>query len=455
MDKKCPIFFFIRSAGYLKTFHSVIRSLISRGHIIVAAFDPSPRELDSNAIKILDDFSRENPGFEWIKGVKRGGIWKRILRPVRELLNYRRFLVLRKRAYFYEDICFKFLPIFIQKIIKSLPFFKNALKSSAVKNVLVLVEWIAPAEKNITNQILSKNPSVVLVAFRNRPSSSPDLDYIKSAKKLGIPVVIPTPSWDNLSSKGLIQIHPDKLLVWNKEQKDEAIEHHKINPNRISIVGSYQFDEWRMMQNPPDTRDEWLKKIGLSPKQEYVLYLGSGAVTGDSTAVVEELRRGMDESEDKRVSSMAILVRPAPNNFVAFDGFNKKGVVIFPKSPVSLSTDIGKDILLKSIYYSIAAVTIHTTGIIDAMLRGKPGFVILRPEYEKLQHAEHFAHLLKSGAAISFRDGNEFARNLSDILSGKDKASRAREDFIQKFILPPDGYKTAGECAADEIEKLL
>ncbi len=450
------ILFFIRSAGYLKTYRSMILALLARGFAVVAAFDPSPRELDASSVQVLDAFAHDNQGFIWVHGVRRGGVWKRILRPVREMLNYRRFIRLQSRAPFYEELCFRFMPRTIQKILRTFPFLEKVLASRLVDWLLRFVEWCAPPVPKMLEQMRAYRPAAVLVAFRNRPSSSPDLDYLKAARYLGIQTIVPTPSWDNLSSKGLLQILPDLLLVWNEEQVREAVRHHKVPRERIRIVGAYQFDGWRALRAPRESRDAFCSRIGVPTERKYILYLGSGAVTGDSTKVVDELRLGMDASQDPDVSNAYLVVRPAPNNFVAFSSYKRERVVVCPHKPVPIGTPEGVELLLATITYAEAAVTIHTTGIIDAMLKGKPGFVMLRQEYKALQDAEHFAHLVRSGAATVFRTGDEFASEVGSLLSGHDKTKAAREVFLRDYILPPtNGDVSAGELAAQEIEQTI
>jgi hypothetical protein len=57
-------------------------------------------------------------------------------------------------------------------------------------------------------------------------------DWIKSARALGIPVGFPVFSWDNLTTKGVLHVQPDRLFVWNDIQRREAIEYHNVR--RIS-----------------------------------------------------------------------------------------------------------------------------------------------------------------------------------------------------------------------------
>jgi hypothetical protein len=49
-----------------------------------------------------------------------------------------------------------------------------------------------------------------------------ETEVIKAARALGIPTAVGVASWDHLTSKGLIRLVPDAVLVWNDLQADEA-----------------------------------------------------------------------------------------------------------------------------------------------------------------------------------------------------------------------------------------
>ena len=61
------------------------------------------------------------------------------------------------------------------------------------------------------------------MCFSRRVITTAPETTVKSAKAIGVPVVFPVFSWDNLSTKGLIHVQPDRVLVWNEHQKREAV----------------------------------------------------------------------------------------------------------------------------------------------------------------------------------------------------------------------------------------
>ena len=57
---------------------------------------------------------------------------------------------------------------------------------------------------------------------------SQQVDYVKSARRLGVRSALSVASWDNLTSKGLIRVLPDHVIVWNDAQRAEAAALHHV-----------------------------------------------------------------------------------------------------------------------------------------------------------------------------------------------------------------------------------
>ncbi|OHA20071.1 MAG: hypothetical protein A2836_02540 [Candidatus Taylorbacteria bacterium RIFCSPHIGHO2_01_FULL_45_63] len=450
---KKPIIFFIRSAPYIRAYRSIILALLGKGFPVVGIFDP--RELDQKGMAFLTDLQIKWPGFSYLKGFRRHGFWKMIILPLREVRNYRRFLVVETKSSFYENRCRRFLPRPIQFFIRTFPWANRFIRSAFLGWVLEVAEKLTLVDRAITLQIKNLEPCFALIAFRNQPSNSPDLDYLKSAKSLGIQTAIPTPSWDNLTSKGLIQIIPDRLFVWNEDHVAAAIEHHGIPLEKISIVGAYQFDEWFEKNLPTTSRDEFCKTVNLRPEDPIVLYMGSSATTNDGPRVIEDLWRALDLSNDRRLSKVQLLVRPYPMNTGVYEHCNLKGVSVVPKVEVDMNEDKEVNLLFDSIYHSIAVITVHTTGVIDALIKDKPGIVLLRKDFEVAQDAIHFKHLREHDAVLAAEGEKECADMISRILDGHDEKRESRHAFIQKYLRPHGTQVEVGEIVARRVVEMI
>lgn len=103
-----------------------------------------------------------------------------------------------------------------------------------------------------------------------------DIPVLKWSRRLGIPVASIVASWDNVSSKGTIQIRPDALVVWNGDMASEAVRTHGYPEDRVAITGVPHFDHWS--EPGKMSRDEFMKRAGFDPARKLILYCGAGSI---------------------------------------------------------------------------------------------------------------------------------------------------------------------------------
>lgn len=291
------ILIFVRSAKYLKAMKSIVAELSRRGFRITAVYDPG--EGDEASLRILEHLKKELPSFSYVVGLRRRGVLKRAARALRGLSSYGNFVRISGRDAFYTRHWRKFLPDSFQRLTAHSPSFNRLLTSLPVRFFFACAERLLPADRRMVRQIRALHPSAVLVAYRGQPPGSPDIDYLKAAKKLGIPTIISVASWDSLTTKGKIHLAPDVLLVWNEKQRKDAVRYHHLNPEIVRIVGAFQFDEWFALKD--DAAPE-----GKEPKA--LLYVASGALSGDNLSVPLSLRAAMNR--DAVLTSVPLIVRP-------------------------------------------------------------------------------------------------------------------------------------------------
>lgn len=433
-----PILIFVRSAKYLKAMKSVVAELARRGFRIAAVYDPG--EGDEASLKILENFKRELPAFSYAVCLRRRGVLKRVARALRGLASYRNFLRLEGAEAFYTRHCFKFLPKYAQVILRFVCM-RRVLASPLAGSILKLLERLLPADRRITRHIASVNPAAVLVAYRGQPPGCPDIDYLKASKKLGIPAIISVASWDSVTTKGKIHTAPDMLLVWNEKQKHDAVRYHDLKPETIRVVGAFQFDEWFALQ-----RDS-------APQRESraLLYIASSTLSGDNLSVPLSLRTAMHR--DAVLKNVPLIVRPPLEDVHQYQT-STAGISIEPRSYEGLGRDESAHIFLRSIGASFAAVGVHTTGLIDALIKGLPVIIYSPPEFLAVQEVPHFRELLGSGAAYRATGPDELVAIARALSEGRDEKRSAREAFVRG--LRPQGIGTpAAIFAADEIERVL
>jgi hypothetical protein len=274
----------------------------------------------------------------------------------------------------YIERSFQYVPKYIKRAVQHLPFIEKIIAWRFVGWILALAEKLTPADAIILKYVREYSPDLVLVSFRNFPCISSDLEYIKAAKKLGIPCVALTSSWDQFGTKSQLQVKPDKVLVWNEFDKTTVMKYHGISRRDVIVTGAPHFDMWFNQKKPRFPREEFCSVYSL-PKDRQFLFYTASAVMGDKDAkTVLEMRNALDASTDKRVRDILILYRPYPgkDDYLHNVITDTKGIKIWPSSAESyrtLNTDME---YYDPIFHSLALVAIEGTSCLDAITIGRP-----------------------------------------------------------------------------------
>lgn len=171
---------------------------------------------------------------------------------------------------------------------------------------------------------------------------------------------------------------------------------------------------------------------------------------------MKKIRAALDHSTNPRIQKTELIVRPHPAHYKIYNGIEGGGITIVPKQSTLPSTDQALQLFYDSAYYAVATIGINTSGMIDAILAGKPGMAYLTPEYAKTQsETEHFKYLIRSKAIDIVRSDEEFLKAYRALLDGADPRAEERKNFITDYIRPNGIGRSAGNSAADEIEGLI
>jgi len=200
---------------YLRLFGDAVEALRARGVDVVLAFD-KPGKSEQAVTR-----AAAGGPIEWTTWAP--GEWQVLLEELGCVLDYMRFMTpefagkryLRRRME-------KYLPERFSRLrsIDRLPKLAVTLAHGAVR----LLESVTPEDAGHAELLRRVEPDAVIVSpviLRGRGSAR-QTQMVKTARRLGIPVAIAVGSWDHLSSKGLLRVRPDRLLVWNGAQRDEA-----------------------------------------------------------------------------------------------------------------------------------------------------------------------------------------------------------------------------------------
>jgi hypothetical protein len=287
--------------------------------------------------------------------------------------------------------------------------------------------------------------------------NSYQVDYVKTARRMGVPVALAVASWDNLTNKGVIAVQPHRVFVWNDIQKKEAIELHGVPSDRVTVTGAALFDEW-FARSPSSSRQMFCARLGFDPEKPYFLYLCSSLfIAQDEVPFVRQWLTRLRHSTHPALRECSVLVRPHPGHAVLWrdvDLSSFGNVVIWPREgamPLYVDT---KAEYFDSLHHSAGVVGVNTSGLIEAGVLGRRSFTVLAEEFALTQSGTiHFGYLADPGFLSVARTFDEHHAQLAAEL---DRPS-SHEDFarfIQDFVRPAGLDLPATPRLVDAIERL-
>ena len=449
----------------LRHFESVLLTLADRGHAIrIASSDRHPELLPPPALAAHDRISFTScPG-------RRGDQWGEAIHSLRSVRDYTRYLEGRFKT------ASKLRARALRKLVKAMtddershliahcPRCDERLVDDEIgrmilalgktghanlQKLLALIEATIPSDGAIEAFLRAERPDIVLVTPLINLGSY-QADYVKSAKALGVPVVFPVFSWDNLSNKGLIHVIPDRVLVWNQTQRLEAVKMHRVPPEQVVVTGAPRFDEFFAMKAQV-SREDLYREHGFDPDRPILTYLCSSEfVAGGEASFVG---RWIDEvRKEPSLATCNILIRPHPREQTQWKTFESRGPHVSVAFPRSIHSD---QTLFDTLNHSAAVVGLNTSAQLEAGIVGRPVLTILAPEFAGGQQGTlHFRYLLKErGGFVELApDFETHRRQLAAAVRG-DYDRDAIRKFIERFLRPAGLDQPATGVMVDAIEE--
>ena len=444
------ILFLVHNLGKTRHFEGVIEELLRRGHSLVV----TAAHKRNKPLKLTGPF-RENPRIDVVSNpLRRLDAWEPFVRPLRQARDYLRFfdpayahagkLAARARAYSPPGWADRFAE-------------GGSLRQwwPAARRSLEVAETLVPSERFYELFLRSHQPDVVLVTPLI-DFGSYQTDYVKSAHGIGLPVGFLPFSWDNLTNRGLIRIAPDRVLVWNEQQKRETVTFHGVPADRVVVTGAPRFDEFFAMR-PSTSREAFCTQAGLDPARPMLLYLcSSNFVAPNEVSFVRRWICAVRSALDPALAGCGILVRPHPAHPEPWAGVslgNVENAAIW-SADVKMQADPG---LYDSLYHSTAVVGLNTSAMIEAGILGKPVLTINSEEFAGGQEQTlHFHYLLaRNGGPVEVAPTiDDHLQQVSKALADPEPGAVRSRRFVESFVRPRGLDKPVAPIMADEIERL-
>lgn len=444
------VLFIARHFTYFRNFESVIAALAERRHRVHLAAD---REEAFGGRELVDRLAARFPEHVTVgfTPILRWGRYRRLSSALRIGLDYLRYSdpryettpKLRDRAY--ERTAWFVL------VLAQLPFRR------LITRTLERLEAAVPRQLGVDDFIREQQPDVLLVTPLIE-LGSPQLDYVRAARSLGICSALCVWSWDHLSSKALIRVVPDRIIVWNDVQREEAERFHGIAADRVIVTGAQCFDQW-FDRAPSRDRPTFSRAIGLPPDRPLLLYVCSALFKNSPSeaAFVLEWISAVRRSPDARLRDAAILVRPHPQRLDewtpdARGALAREGAVLWGSNPVEKESRAD---YFDSMFHAAAVVGLNTSALVEAAIVDRPVFTPMVPEFSHAQEGTfHFHHLLTvAGGFLNVsRSLDAHAGQLTHALAGG--TMRPNRPFVERFIRPRGINAAATPVFAEAVEHL-
>ncbi|MGH9254338.1 MAG: hypothetical protein ACRD3C_07185, partial [Vicinamibacterales bacterium] len=392
------ILFVMRTAGYFPYHQTTIEHLLTRGHRLTLLFDHDSGPIDERGFQ---EWLAGGPQVTVGKALQRRGVWRRVLFATREARSYASYCRRGPEITFYRDRWRQYLPPWLRSLSENSRLVRAVFRASFTDRLLGAVEAVAPPSRHIVAALRRHRPDRVVVSPVNLRFDE-EIEYVKAAKTLGIPSVVPVLSWDNLTTKGLLHVEPDLVLAWHHGHREEAQTIHGIPADRIVITGSPFFDKWFAFDRPVSSRVATCSRLGVDPASPYLLYLGSSAnIARDESGLVIALLRAIRQADDPALRGLQIVFKPHPANVRAVPRLDEGGVLVYQRKRGRPDTADAFAAFRDVLHHAAVAVGVNTTGMLDAVLCDRPCLALAVKKYRNTQACTaHFRRMQESKALL-------------------------------------------------------
>jgi len=449
--------FVVRVPGILKNFEAPLRLLAEQGHELVVAVERARERLPGQRA-FIDALAAAYPNVTVETAGKREadgwGALAQSLRLSLDHLHYQREQF--DHAHDYRRRAAEDAPRLIRRIA-ALPGVRTRSGRRRLVRLLGALESSMPISSRFDEFLREHRPDVLLVSpliwF-----GAPQTEWIRAARRAGIPTAAAIYSWDNLTSKGAMREIPDSVLVWNPNQRREAVELHAVPEHRVVPTGAQNWDHW-FERSPSRERAEFCARVGLDPDRPYVLYLESSPYVGGERAFLPEWLAAVRGSGAPALRDVSVLVRPHPQvldeDWVDVVG-GLEGVEVWPRAGREPLEGEARNDFFDSIHHCAATVGINTSAFIEAAILDKPSLSLILERFHRGQEGTvHFQYLREeNGGPV------RIAWTMDEHVEQLEHAVRvgcagpAAKRFVEQFVRPYGCEVAAGPRFVAALEDL-
>lgn len=288
--------------------------------------------------------------------------------------------------------------------------------------------------------------------------------WTRAAALNGTPILAYVISWDNMSTKTLIDEFVDTFLIWSDEMEEDfhtAIPY--LRAKRRRIVGSPQFEPIHKGRGLL-SREEFLRLYKLDPSKQLILYTtGSKTLFPREAECLDRLLAHWRENLRDRANVM-VRMHPKDREKRYEDVQSRFPEVPFTLAGANLSEDQDWvptrgdiDLLVNQLHHCDVIVNMASTMTLEGFAANKPsiniGFdlgLVLNKRYPMADYykSRHYRDIVESGSARLVENFDEMFSAIDDHLDGK-----TADVELQRRILRRKCRYT--EDASDRIDRTV
>lgn len=333
-------------------------------------------------------------------------------------------------------------------------------------------DGFVPLDEEAASLLKKYNPDLVIIpdiVF------GPDRVFLRAAKRLGFRVAGMARSWDNLVTKGFVQVLPDKLIVYTPTMVEEAIKYVGMKKENIFMAGPPQFDIY--FKNYDMTREKFLGKFGIDPAKKVVLCAPFfDRYTSSAVIIINDLVKAVEEGRLPKNTHIFVRYRPATP--LIKDGLLAKSQNLTITEPCAKKFDVYNlqtpeedfewtkddiELLVHSLNFSDVVINTVSTLSIDAAVFDKPVINVrfdadanCPPEHSVplfIKQHGHYRAIEASGGVKLVENMNEMISAINAYLKNPRMDFEGRERLRREQIVFMDGL--AGKRIAEFIKAML
>ncbi|MFA5838563.1 MAG: CDP-glycerol glycerophosphotransferase family protein [Candidatus Paceibacterota bacterium] len=350
----------------------------------------------------------------------------------------------------------RYLVSFVFNRIIARPFFIKVAR---------FLDYYLIKDNNFKNLFDKYNPNLVFLAHL---FGDIEISILREAKKRNIKTVGFINSWDKLTSRCILRISPDWLIVPNEITKKEAIKYQNIDEKSIFVSGPPQFDIYKQYANY-SKREDFCKKHNIDPSKKIILFCPLGSTFSNFDWLTIEMLNDLYQNREIP-QDIHFIVRFPPNDIVNIKDNIDKSIFSFQTPGIRFSSKRGIDwdmneedvkLLIDTVHHSSLVICFPSTISIDASILDRPVMNVnflydKRFNMEGLFHyyqMTHYKELLKHNGIKLVKNKEELTDTINKYLENPNLNKEGRMSIVNEQVWKFDGK--AGERVANFLVKLI